>query len=339
MTMKKALFYEKLNDGRVHCRLCAHNCLIDEGRRGVCGVRENRRGELYSIVYGRVIASCLDPIEKKPLFHFYPGSFTYSIATVGCNFKCLHCQNADISQAGASLQIGVGSGVSSRDVVDEAVRCKAESISYTYTEPTIFFEFAYETARLANSKGLKNIFVTNGYMLKEPLKYIKPYLDAANVDLKFFDDNLYRKVCGGSLEPVLETIRLMKELGIWLEVTTLIIPGYNDSREQLKKIADFLVSVDRNIPWHVSAFYPAFKMTDIAPTSPETLYMARDIGLEKGLKYVYCGNIASREEENTYCPACGKLLVERRGYNLVSYNIKDSACVYCRNRIEGKGLR
>ncbi|MCK4519162.1 MAG: AmmeMemoRadiSam system radical SAM enzyme, partial [Candidatus Omnitrophica bacterium] len=333
--MKKALFYEKLNDGRVHCRLCAHNCLIDEGRRGVCGVRENRRGELYSIVYGRVIASCLDPIEKKPLFHFYPGSFTYSIATVGCNFKCLHCQNADISQAGASLQIGVGSGVSSRDVVDEAVRCKAESISYTYTEPTIFFEFAYETARLANSKGLKNIFVTNGYMLKEPLKYIKPYLDAANVDLKFFDDNLYRKVCGGSLEPVLETIRLMKELGIWLEVTTLIIPGYNDSREQLKKIADFLVSVDRNIPWHVSAFYPAFKMTDIAPTSPETLYMARDIGLEKGLKYVYCGNIASREEENTYCPACGKLLVERRGYNLVSYNIKDSACVYCRNRIEG----
>ncbi|MCK5305972.1 MAG: AmmeMemoRadiSam system radical SAM enzyme [Candidatus Omnitrophica bacterium] len=337
--MKKALFYEKLNDGRVHCRLCAHNCLINEGRRGICGVRENRQGELYSIVYGRVIASCLDPIEKKPLFHFYPGSSSYSIATAGCNFKCLHCQNADISQADVSLPIGSGSRVSSRDVVDEAARCKAESISYTYTEPTIFFEFAYETACLANSKGLKNIFVTNGYMLKEPLKYIKPYLDAANVDLKFFDDNLYRKVCGGSLKPVLETIRLMKELGIWLEVTTLIIPGYNDSKEQLKKIADFLVSVDRNIPWHVSAFYPAFKMTDTAPTSPETLYMARDVGLVEGLKYVYCGNIDSGEEENTYCPDCGKLLIERRGYNLVSYNIKDSACIYCRNKIDGEGLR
>ena len=336
--MKEALFYKKLDKGRVQCYLCAYNCKIPESQRGFCGVRENRGGKLYTLVYDKVISSSLDPIEKKPLFHFYPGSKSYSIATVGCNFRCRHCQNADISQMPHNHNRIIGESLSPEDIVEEAIKYGAKSISYTYTEPTIFYELAYETAKLAHEKDLKNNFITNGYISKEALKYISPYLDAANVDLKFFSDDLYMKVCAAHLEPVLDTIRLMRQLGIWVEVTTLVIPGLNDNEKQLKDIADFIVSVGKEVPWHITAFFPAYKMTDKGPTPVEALHRGREIGLKRGLRYVYCGNVAYDEGENTYCYNCHKLIIERLGYQIRKYHIEDSRCLYCNARIDGEGL-
>ena len=336
--MKEALFYKKLDKNRVECYLCAHKCKINEGKRGFCGVRENIGGILYSLVYDKVVSSNIDPIEKKPLFHFYPGSKSYSIATVGCNFTCLHCQNADISQMPQDHNRIIGNTLRPEDIIDDALRHNAKSISYTYTEPTIFYELAYSSAKLAHKNGLKNTFVTNGYILEGPLKHISPYLDAANVDLKFFDDGPYKKVCAAKLKPVLNTLRLMKELNIWVEVTTLIIPGLNDDEKQLKDIADFIFSLGVGIPWHISAFFPAYKMTDKEPTPVRTIHKARDIGLKKGLRYVYTGNIPYDDGENTYCYNCHKLIIERSGYQIRKYHIEDSRCVYCNAKIDGKGL-
>ncbi len=336
--MKEALFYKKLDKNRVECYLCAHKCKINEGKRGFCGVRKNIGGVLYSLVYDKVVSSNIDPIEKKPLFHFYPGSKSYSIATVGCNFRCQHCQNADISQMPHNHNRIIGETLRPEDIIDDALRHNAKSISYTYTEPTIFYELAYSSAKLAHKNGLKNTFITNGYILEEPLKHISPYLDAANVDLKFFDDGLYKKVCAAKLKPVLNTLRLMKELNIWVEVTTLIIPGLNDDEKQLKDIADFIFSLGVGTPWHISAFFPAYKMTDKEPTPVRTMYRARDIGLKKGLRYVYTGNIPYDDGENTYCYNCHKLIIERSGYQIRKYHIKDSKCVYCNAKIDGEGL-
>lgn len=336
--MKEALFYKKLDQKKVQCFLCPHSCIITEGNKGLCGVRENKNGKFFTLVYGKIIASHLDPIEKKPLFHFYPGTIAYSIATAGCNFKCKHCQNADISQMPHNHKQILGQNLKPENIVKDALGHGAKSISYTYTEPTIFYELAYDSAKLAHEKGLKNNFVTNGYITPEPLKAISPYLDAANVDLKFFDDDLYKRVCGAHLEPVLKTIKLMKKLGIWVEVTTLVIPGLNDSQEHLEKIAEFLVSLDKGIPWHISAFFPTYKMTDKNPTSIDTLHKAREIGLKKGLRYVYCGNIPHNEGENTYCYNCHKLIIGRLGYKIEEYHIKDSKCIFCQAEIDGIGL-
>jgi len=232
--MKEALFYEKSEGGKVRCGLCRFRCLIADGKRGICGVRENRGGILYSLVYAKSIAEQVDPIEKKPLFHFLPGSLSFSVATMGCNFRCRHCQNYTISQLPREDGRILGTELMPDEIVERALAADCRSISYTYTEPTIFFEYAYDTAVIAHRKGLKNVFVTNGYISEEALKFIHPYLDAANIDLKAFTDSFYREVVGGAkLEEVLASIRLYKKLGIWVELTTLIIPGLNDSDEEL----------------------------------------------------------------------------------------------------------
>jgi len=331
--MKEAMFYEKLEEQKVRCFLCAHNCIIKEGKRGICGVRENIEGTLNSLVYGKLISMNVDPIEKKPLFHFYPTSTSFSISTVGCNFKCRHCQNYDIAQYSKEHTNVPGESVTPEQVVDAAERRGCKSISYTYTEPTIFFEFAYDCARLAHERGIKNVFVSNGYTSPEAAKAIAPYLDANNIDLKG-DDSFYKKNCGARLQPVLDTIRLMKELGVWVEVTTLIIPSYNDSEETISSIIDFIKSVDSAIPWHVTRFYPTYKLLDQPKTPVETLRRVRESGLRKGLKYVYEGNVPGEGGENTYCPKCSELLIERVGYNTID-KMQNGSCLKCKTEIEG----
>lgn len=332
--IKEAMFYEKLGDKAVHCFLCSHHCKIAEGKRGICSVRENISGTLYSLVYGKLIAAAVDPIEKKPLFHFLPGSQAYSVATVGCNFRCLNCQNYDISQMTKPQKPIVGEEVSPGEVVEAAKRFKCQSIAYTYTEPTIFCEYAYDIAKLAKKEGIRNVFVSNGYITEEALREMAPYLDADNVDLKSFSDEFYRNVCGASLEPVLNAIKLHKELGIWVEITTLVIPSLNDSEENFRKIAQFIKDLDENIPWHVSRFYPAYRLPDVPPTPVHVLNMARKIGLEVGLNYVYQGNVPG-EGENTHCPKCGKLLIKRLGFEVIENNMEGSRCRYCDAEIEG----
>jgi pyruvate formate lyase activating enzyme len=336
--MKEAMFYEKLDDNVVNCNLCSHRCKITSSKRGICGVRENRNGTLYSLVYGKAVARAVDPIEKKPFFHFLPGSRAYSIATVGCNFRCGNCQNFEISQMPKDRNIIMGQDVSPEEIVMSAKRNNCESIAYTYTEPTIFFEYAYDTAKLASKEGIKNVFVTNGYITEEALNEIEPYLDAANIDLKSFSEDFYRKNCGARLNPVLDSIRLHKSLGIWIEITTLIIPTLNDSEEELRKIAEFIKEVGEEIPWHISQFYPMYKLLDLPRTPIATLRRAREIGLEVGLRHVYEGNVPGEAGENTYCHECGKLLIRRYGYQILENKIKKSACSYCDAKIDGVNM-
>ncbi|NIQ37342.1 MAG: AmmeMemoRadiSam system radical SAM enzyme [Proteobacteria bacterium] len=337
--MKEAKFYEKKNGRRVKCHLCFHECSIKDGGRGICGVRENRGGTLFSLVYGKSISQAVDPIEKKPLFHFLPGTEIFSIATVGCNFKCLHCQNYSISQASGDQGSEIpGETLPPERVVFLARQTGCESIAYTYTEPTIFLEYALDTAKLASLEGLKNVFVTNGYIMPEALRTVSHYLDGANIDLKSFSEDFYRKVCGARLQPVLDSIRLYKELGIWIEVTTLVIPNYNDSEEELRKIARFIAGTDQNIPWHVTQFYPTYRIQDQPRTPLAVLERARQIGMEEGLKYVYQGNVPGAEGENTYCPGCGKLLIQRLGYTNQTYSIVGGKCPACREAVSGVGL-
>jgi len=334
--MKEALLYKKLADKKVKCELCPHFCLIADGKRGICGVRENKDGILYSLVYGKIVSSYADPIEKKPLFHSLPGSLSYSIATVGCNLRCLFCQNWEISQMPREKHVIVGEDKTPDEIVSAALKENCQSIAYTYTEPTIFFEFAYDCSKLAREKGLKNIFVTNGFMTAEALNMISPYLDAANVDLKSFREDFYRRISGARLAPVLDTLKLMKKLNIWVEVTTLLIPGLNDSKSELAEIADFIKNeLGEGTPWHVSAFFPAYKMTDRPPTPAETLKIAREIGLKAGLKYVYSGNLPIAGAENTYCGKCKKILIERSGFQVVSNHIKNGACPFCGEKVSG----
>jgi pyruvate formate lyase activating enzyme len=337
--MKEAMLYEKLPEGKVKCNLCNHRCTIKDGSYGICGVRQNVDGSLFSLVYDTIVASHIDPIEKKPLFQFYPGSKAYSIATVGCNFTCRHCQNSDISQLPREKKgYIVGEKIGPEEIVRGAQSSGCKSIAYTYTEPTIFFELAYETAQRAHDRGIKNIFVSNGYMTPEALKEISPYLDGINIDLKSFTEKFYKEICGGRLKPVLDNIRLAKTLGIWVEVTTLIIPTLNDSQDELHQIAEFLRDVDRNIPWHISQFYPTYQIIDLPRTPEETLHMAREIGIKTGLHYVYEGNVPGRGNENTYCPQCGELLIERWGYSIIKNTIKDGRCHSCQGFVAGVGL-
>jgi len=333
--MKEAYLYKKLQNGKVRCDLCNHRCSIEPGKTGICRVRENRGGTLYSLVYGKAIATNIDPVEKKPLFHFLPGSDSFSIATAGCNFRCRHCQNSDISQVDPESSYVMGRQLPPRRVVDYAVEYKCKSISYTYTEPTIFMEYAYDTARIAREEGIKNAFVTNGCMTEESLKFFHPYLEAANVDLKAYSDDFYRQVCNGTLAPVLANIKTMKELGVWVEVTTLLIPGMNDSPEEIKQIARFINSVDAGIPWHISRFHPAYKMSNIPPTPAQTLHKAREIGKQAGLRYVYTGNLPGDDGENTYCYNCGKLLITRNGFQITENRISGAKCPDCGVDIDG----
>lgn len=337
--MKEAMFYKKLDESRVECFLCAQRCRIKPGMRGKCGVRENREGTLFSLVYEKLIAQHIDPIEKKPLFHFLPGTRSYSIATAGCNFRCLFCQNSDISQSPRELKVIYGQDVPAREVVDQALKTQCATISYTYTEPTIFMEYALDTAMLAHQSGIKNVFVSNGYMTEEALEAVSPFLDAANVDLKAFSDSYYSEQCGAHLEPVLRTLERMKKHGIWLEVTTLLIPGLNDDPEELRKLAEFLVSLGPETPWHVSRFHPTYKLLDRPPTPLETLQTARRIGIEEGLRYVYTGNVPGDDGENTYCHNCKALLIERYGFSTQSRGIKKGACSECGTPVAGVEMK
>ena len=336
--MKEALFYEKLDNHAVQCHLCAHHCVIARGKRGICGVRENRGGILCTLVYGRSIAENIDPIEKKPLFNFLPGSKSFSIATAGCNFRCLHCQNHDISQMPRNRAVIMGKNLSPEDVVSLAKKNGCESISYTYTEPTIFYEYAYDIAKLASAEGLKNIFVTNGYITEGPLRAISPYLDAANIDLKSFTEGFYKKICGAKLQPVLDAIKLYRDLNIWIEITTLIIPTHNESPRELEQIASFIKELGTDIPWHITAFHPTYRLTDRSSTPVSALMQARDIGIRAGLRYVYVGNVPGERGENTYCYKCGELLIERCGFRIVRNSISDAQCPKCQTKIDGIGV-
>ncbi len=333
--MKEAMFYSPLEDGKVRCFLCNHRCVISPSKRGVCGVRENREGRLYTLVYGRAISLNVDPIEKKPLFHVFPGSSSFSVAAVGCNFRCLQCQNHEISQMPRDRGRIEGSAVSPSKIVSLAKQYQCRSISYTYTEPTIYFEYAYETARQARQEGIKNVFVTNGYMTEEALQTIQSYLDAANVDLKSFREKFYKEICGATLQPVLENLRQMRRMGIWVEITTLVIPTLNDSDREFEEIAQFIVSLGPEVPWHISAFYPNYKMPDLPRTSASALHRAREIGIKTGLRYVYCGNVPGDEGEDTFCPHCGGRLIERIGFRVTRNDAVNGVCRHCYTKIDG----
>jgi pyruvate formate lyase activating enzyme len=332
--IKEARLWEKRDDQKVHCYLCAHECKIGQSQFGVCGVRQNVQGVLHTTVYADLIAANIDPIEKKPLYHFLPGSLSYSIATIGCNFKCGFCQNWQISQLSAKDgYVHSRREVSPPEVVEEALKNGCRSISYTYTEPTIFFEYAFDTAKLAREAGLYNVFVTNGYMTRRALETIRPYLTAANVDLKSFSDASYKNNCKARLQPVLDTITAMKSLGIWVEVTTLVIPGENDSDNELKQIAEFLAGVDRMIPWHISRFHPDYEFSDHEATPLLTLSRAREIGQQAGLHYVYVGNVP--EGASTFCHQCRRSIIERRFMGLKSQHLQDGRCIFCGAKIAG----
>ena len=336
--MREAMLYESLPEDRVRCQLCAHRCTISPDGRGICHVRENRDGKLVTLVYGELIARHVDPIEKKPLFHYHPGSLSFSIATAGCNFRCDWCQNADISQMPRDQHIILGDPISADDVVAAALASHCRSIAYTYTEPTIFFEVTYDVAHRARDAGLGNVYVTNGYMTAEALQTLHPYLDAANVDLKAFRDATYRRYVGARLQPVLDSLKLMKQLGIWVEVTTLLIPGLNDDPAELEEAANFIADeLGPETPWHLSRFFPAYRMQDVAPTPEATLTRAIEIARAAGLHYVYAGN--SRQTIDTNCHACGTPLVRRAGYRITANHVtSQTTCPNCATPVAGIGM-
>jgi pyruvate formate lyase activating enzyme len=331
----EALLYIKEGENGVRCALCAHRCRIVPGGRGVCGVRENRAGILTSLVSRALIAENCDPIEKKPLFHVLPGSRSHSIAAVGCNFRCTFCQNHEISQTPREEGRIAGREATPAAIVELALRSGSRSIAYTYTEPTVYFELAYETAGIAREKGLRNVFVTNGYMTEATLELLAPRLDAANVDLKAFSDDFYRIQCGARLQPVLASLRKMKELGIWVEVTTLLIPGLNDGEDELHGLAGFILSLGAETPWHISRFQPRYRMTEKPPTPVASIHRAVLIGKSIGLKYVYSGNMPRDGDENTLCARCGHLLIGRRGFAIERLDLTGSACPRCGTPLDG----
>ncbi|MFA5360459.1 MAG: AmmeMemoRadiSam system radical SAM enzyme [Candidatus Paceibacterota bacterium] len=335
--MKKAILYEKLIDNKARCLACSHQCLISDGNTGICGVRQNKDGELYLLVYGKPVSVNVDPIEKKPLFHFLPGQEAFSLGTIGCNFGCDFCQNWEISQLPKTLdKIRETSYELQHEswlpeiVVKHCLDLQIPMIAYTYNEPTIWTEYAYEIMKLAREEGIKNVWVSNGFMSEKTLDLISPYLDAINIDLKSFSDDFYKKICKGRLEPVKENIRKIWQMKIWIEVTTLVIPEINDSDKELKAIADFLKNISPDIPWHISAFYPSYKMVDIAPTPKESLIRAYQIGKNAGLNYIYTGNIPDSDYESTYCPKCNAKLITRQGIKMINnLLVNKNQCPQC----------
>jgi pyruvate formate lyase activating enzyme len=326
-------------DGAVRCVACAHRCLIRPGRSGICQVRENRDGALVTQVYGQAVAANADPIEKKPLFHVYPGSVAFSIATRGCNFHCLNCQNWAISQAERDGLIAPSFELPPAAVVAAAKSVGSRSIAYTYTEPTVFIEYVLATARLALEAGMANLLVTNGYQTPEALDLLAPVVAAANVDLKSFDDRFYRRVVGARLAPVLATLTGMRERGIWLEVTTLLIPGLNDDAAQLESLARWIAAeLGPETPWHVSRFFPTYRLTDLGPTPVATIERAVAIGRDAGLSHVYSGNVSDGDED-TRCAGCGETLIRRRGFaSRVAPALVAGRCGRCGHSLAGVGI-
>lgn len=339
--LKQAVLWEpSAEDKKVQCKLCAHWCLISDGKIGRCFVRKNINGVLYSLNYYKVCSANSDPIEKKPLFHFQPGSRSFSIATMGCNFRCEFCQNWHISQAAIEQGQIDGEAMSPEQIVKAAIRSGCKSIAYTYTEPTIFMELCADCGRLAKENGLANVFVSNGYQTKEAIDFAKPWLDGINVDLKAFSEDYYKRLCKAKLQPVLDTIAyIAKETNIWMEITTLLLPGENDSDDELKKLADFLVTkAGPDVPWHISRFYPQYKYVDSVPTPLDSLERAMQIGRAAGLHYVYFGNVPGSKSENTLCYNCGEMLIERAGYRISANRITNSSCPDCGAKIAGFDL-
>ncbi|MDR0307855.1 MAG: AmmeMemoRadiSam system radical SAM enzyme [Chitinispirillales bacterium] len=333
--MKEALLWESIENGAVVCGLCHHRCRINKGNTGVCSVRKNENGSLYTYAYGRVIAEQADPIEKKPLYHFLPQSYSFSVAAAGCNFKCGFCQNWSISQVSELRKNrDWGKKATPEQIVESALELGCKSISFTYTEPAIFFEYCLDTAKTAKQKGLKTIFVSNGYMTPEALRMIRPFLDACNIDLKSFRNDYYRKLCGASLKPVLESLRLIRELGIWLEVTTLIITDENDSGEELRDIAAFIANdLGKDVPWHVSRFFPQYKFAGRTASETASVEKAVRIGREAGLSFVYAGNVDLAHD--TVCPVCHKTVMARRGYRTDILGLESGRCKSCGAGISG----
>lgn len=331
--MKESYSYEQLEDKRVRCLTCAQRCFILSERFGLCGVRKNIGGKLFALNYGHIIAENIDPIEKKPLFHFLPGTYSLSLATVGCNLRCGNCQNWQISQTVKSekAMLEAGNEITPKEIVNSALKNNCPSISYTYTEPTIFLEFALDTMKIARRRGLKNVWVSNGFMTPQTLELVIPYLDAINVDIKSFDDDFYKRYCGARVSPILENCIVLKRAGVWTEITTLVIPKLSDNEEMLAKIAEFIyTNLGSETPWHLSAFSGAisWKMRDIPDTTAEKVHRAHEIGKEAGLKYVYAGNLLGDTEENTYCANCGTLNIERLGFAIERYD-KKGKCRQC----------
>ena len=336
--------FKKLPNNQIQCLACNNYCVIPNGKTGICGVRQNNNGELILLVNDKAVAVNLDPIEKKPLFHFYPGSVAFSLGTLGCNFGCEFCQNWDISQApkiqDTKYQIQDtnywGEDWPPEKIVNYCQENNIPIIAYTYNEPTVWTEYALATMKLAKKAKIKNVWVSNGYFSDQTLKLITSYLDAINIDLKSFREDFYQNIVHAHLEPVKENIIKVWQLGIWEEVTTLIIPELNDSEKELKEIARFLVKISSDLPWHISAFYPAYKMLKTPPTPQKTLIKAYNIGKKAGLKYVYTGNIPDNNYESTYCPKCGAKLIERWGIEMIKNNLKDSKCPKCGENIPGR---
>lgn len=337
--MKEATLYDRLDSGAVKCRLCRHGCKIEPEKTGICRVRKNVSGTLYTLVYDKICSTNVDPIEKKPLFHVAPGSRSFSIATVGCNFQCTFCQNYSISQMPRDSGTLVGERILPAHIAAMAEARRCRSIAYTYTEPTIYYEIARDTMEEAKGLNILNVFVTNGYMSRDMLDDCKGLLDAANVDLKAFNDRFYKKYCRARRKGVLDTLQYMKQLGIWVEVTTLLIPGLNDDPTELRELARFIRSeLGPEVPWHVSRFFPTYKEMGIPPTDAKAVKDARRIGLEEGLSYVYTGNLAWTEGERTQCPQCSALLIDRRGYVIARNRIKDGTCPDCGHRVHGLAM-
>ncbi len=335
--LKKAVLWEPGEDKKVRCKLCNWRCLIDVGKLGRCCVRENIDGVLYSLTYDKVCSANPDPIEKKPLFHFQPGTRSFSVATMGCNFRCEFCQNWQISQAALERGRIDGEPITPEQIVEGAVRSRCKSIAYTYTEPTVFMELCDDCGRLAKERGLTNVFVSNGYMTIEAIDFAGEWLNGINVDLKSFSEDYYTRLCKARLPAVLDTIGyIAKETNIWLEITTLLVPGENDSDDELKKLADFLVTkAGADVPWHISRFHPQYKYLDSVPTPISSLERAYDIGRAAGLHYVYFGNVPGSESESTFCYKCGRMLIERVGYRILANHIKNSRCPDCETEIAG----
>jgi len=332
--LKEASFYQKLDNQAVQCGICPRRCLIPEGGRGYCGTRQNRSGVLYTLVYARPVAIHIDPIEKKPLFHFLPSTTAYSIATAGCNLKCKFCQNWEISQSRPEELDYVY--LTPQALVKKVKESGAPTIAYTYNEPTVFYEYMLETAKLARAQGIKNMMHSNGYINEEPLRELAKYLDAANIDLKGFSDEYYSKLTEGSLGPVLNSLKVLKQEGVHIEVTTLLLSGFNDDEPTLRKMCLWIKdNLGPDTPLHFSRFFPMYKLTSLSPTPVEDLERARRIAIESGLKYVYIGNIPENPAENTYCPRCAKIVIERKGFFIVQNNLQDGKCKFCGERIAG----
>ncbi len=331
-----ARLWKSLNENKVQCRLCSHFCIIDENNHGNCGVRQNVDGQLMTRTYELVAALNVDPVEKKPLYHFLPGTQTFSLGTQGCNFGCTFCQNASLSQHPKTGRKITGQKVTPEILVEAAIAHKCDSISYTYSEPTIFFELMQDTARRAHAKGLKNIMVSNGFQSPECIDELTGLIDAANIDLKAFNDEFYRSTCGGRLNPVLDNLRHMKKNGWWIEVTTLLIPGKNDSPDELKQMAAFIADeLGKEVPWHISRFHPDYKMQDCPVTPMEALQKARKAGTSAGLEYVYIGNVPGNDNTSTFCPDCHKELLKRFGFEMTNTGLSDGMCKYCGCKIDG----